>query len=76
MASIAMAKIARTLARQLARPDVPNYGMPYAVLEQAMQSLHFWKDQYLQIVGVPNNFQADWDFIAAVSACEWVRLCM
>ena len=73
MASLAMAKIARTLARHLARPDIPTRGMPYAVLHQAMESLHFWKDQYLQIVGVPNNFQADWDFIAAVSACK-IRL--
>lgn len=68
-ANLDMAKIARTLARQLARPDVPTRGMPFAVLHQAMDSLRAWETQYLLTVGVPNNFQADWDFIAAVSAC-------
>lgn len=69
MASLSMAKIARVLARHLARPDVPTRGMPYAVLYEAMESLRVWKDSFLEAVGVPNNFQADWDFIAAVSAC-------
>lgn len=69
MASLSMAKIARALARQLARPDVVANGIHYSTLRETMSDLHRWKDEYLQSVGVPNNFQANWDFIAAVSAC-------
>jgi hypothetical protein len=66
-----MAELARALARNLSRPDVSNQGMPVKILREAMFSLQRWKDEFLQLVGVPNNFQADWDFIAAVSACKF-----
>ncbi|CCA70194.1 hypothetical protein PIIN_04133 [Serendipita indica DSM 11827] len=69
ISSLHMADIARHLARNLSRPDVTTSGIPLRVLETAMKSLREWKEKYLNIVGVPNNFQADWDFVAAVSAC-------
>jgi hypothetical protein len=29
-----------------------------------------WREQYLLKVGVPTNFEADWDFVSVVSACK------
>ncbi|PVG00244.1 hypothetical protein CPB86DRAFT_701823 [Serendipita vermifera] len=69
IAQLAMAQIARALARQLSKPGVSSQGIPFDVIKHAMASLTSWKEDWLHIVGVPNNFQADWDFVAAVSAC-------
>lgn len=35
-----------------------------------MSHLIEWRDEHLKHVGVPSNFQQDWDFVSAVTACE------
>jgi hypothetical protein len=42
------------------------------VVSNFADALAEWRDEYLPKVGVPSNFQADWDFVSAVSACELV----
>jgi hypothetical protein len=37
-------------------------------------ALSDWKDKYLLKVGVPSNFEADWDFVSVVSACKFFPL--
>ena len=34
-----------------------------------MQQLNEWRDEHLPRVGVPSDFEAEWDFVSAVSAC-------
>ncbi|KII87011.1 hypothetical protein PLICRDRAFT_43721 [Plicaturopsis crispa FD-325 SS-3] len=68
-AAHAMARIARQMARQLWRPATESEGVPIEVLHTFRLSLNEWRDQYLPQVGVPSNFEAEWDFISAISAC-------
>lgn len=59
------------MARQLWRPVTDSEGMPYEALCTFTTGLTEWRDQYLSKVGVSNNFDAEWDFVSAVSACEF-----
>jgi hypothetical protein len=40
------------------------------VVVNFITALSDWRDKYLHKVGVPSNFEADWDFVSVVSACE------
>jgi hypothetical protein len=68
-AAHAQARIARQISKQFWKPVVEADGIPIDTLMTLMQSLYGWKDQYLAKVGVPSNFQAEWDFMSAISAC-------
>lgn len=68
-AAHALARIARQMSRHLWRPVTDSEGVPFDVLCAVTTSLSEWRDQYLALVGVPSNFQAEWDFVSAVSAC-------
>lgn len=68
-ASHALARIARQIARQLWRPATDSDGMNADVVNTFTAALVDWREQHLSKVGVPSNFQADWDFVSAVSAC-------
>lgn len=68
-ANHALAKIARTLSKQLWRPAVEAEGIPFATLCAFMTQVYDWRDQWLMQVGVPPNSASDWDFISAISAC-------
>jgi hypothetical protein len=68
-ANHALARIARTLSKQLWRPAVEAEGIPFATLCDFMTQVYDWREQWLQHVGVPANSTADWDFISAISAC-------
>jgi hypothetical protein len=57
------------MARMLWKPATEIDGVPFQDLCSFVSQLNDWRDQYLQLVGVPNNFQAEWDFVSAVSAC-------
>ena len=37
-----------------------------------MQQLNEWRGEHLPRVGVPSDFEAEWDFVSAVSACTSV----
>ncbi|OCH88689.1 hypothetical protein OBBRIDRAFT_795009 [Obba rivulosa] len=68
-AAHALARIARQMSRQLWRPATESDGIPHDVLRNIMTQLVDWREEYLQHVGVPSNFEAEWDFVSAVSAC-------
>ena len=69
-AAHALARIARQMARQLWKPATDADGISADVVINFSTALSDWEDQYLTQVGVPSNFEADWDFVSAVSACK------
>ncbi|KAI0726458.1 hypothetical protein C8Q72DRAFT_783724, partial [Fomitopsis betulina] len=68
-ASHALARIARQISRQLWRPATESDGIPLELLNNFMNLLSEWREEYLHHVGVPNNFDSGWDFVSAVTAC-------
>ncbi|QRW00019.1 multidrug resistance regulator 2 [Ceratobasidium sp. AG-Ba] len=60
----------RRMSRLLWTPVVATEGVPAKVIQDIMTRLNRWRDGYLNAVGVPSNFEADWNFVAAVSACS------
>ncbi|TBU45011.1 hypothetical protein BD309DRAFT_861086 [Dichomitus squalens] len=68
-AAHALARIARQMSRQLWRPATESDGVPLDVLAGFMAMLTDWSKDHLQHVGVPSNFEAEWDFVSAVTAC-------
>lgn len=69
-ASHALARIARQMARLLWKPATDCDGLPYEDLNRYIIALSEWRDQHLEKVGLPKNFNTGWDFISVVSACE------
>lgn len=69
-ASHALARISRQISRHFWRPATESDGVPINVLANLMNMLSSWRDEYLQHVGVPSNFNPEWDFVSAVTACE------
>ncbi|KAG8722921.1 hypothetical protein FRC08_000021 [Ceratobasidium sp. 394] len=61
---------ARRMSRILWTPAVAEEGIPAKMIQDVMARLNRWRDGYLNAVGVPSNFEADWNFVAAVSACS------
>ena len=57
------------MSRQLWRPATESDGIPLDVLNGFMSMLSEWREEHLQHVGVPSNFEAEWDFVSAVTAC-------
>lgn len=68
-AAHALARIARQIARNFWKPVVESDGASLESIRSLMEALYHWKAMYLAKVGVPSNFQAEWDFISAISAC-------
>ncbi|KAG8741933.1 hypothetical protein FRC12_015512 [Ceratobasidium sp. 428] len=60
----------RRMSRMLWTPAVAEEGISAKVIQDVMSRLNRWRDGYLNAVGVPSNFEADWNFVAAVSACS------
>jgi hypothetical protein len=57
------------MSKQLWRPATDSDGIPFDVVSNFVTALSEWRDLYLTTVGVPRNFEAEWDFVSAVSAC-------
>ena len=57
------------MSRQLWRPTIESDGIPFDVLCSIVTNLNEWRDEHLPRVGVPSNFESEWDFVSAVSAC-------
>ena len=57
------------MSKNLWIPTTDSDGVPVDVLRGIMQQLNEWRAQYLPRVGVPADFNAEWDFVSAVSAC-------
>ncbi|KAF9013458.1 hypothetical protein BDQ17DRAFT_604579 [Cyathus striatus] len=55
--------------RQLWRPATDADGVPFEVLCSITHALTEWRDEFLNVVGVPSNFEGEWDFVSAVSSC-------
>ena len=58
------------MSKQLWRPSTESDGIPFDVLCGVVSSLNEWRDEHLPRVGVPSDFESEWDFVSAVSACE------
>lgn len=58
------------MCRVLWIPSTEVDGIPYDHLMSLVAMYSNWRDEHLDRVGVPSNFEADWDFVAAVTACE------
>ncbi|KAF9565678.1 hypothetical protein CPC08DRAFT_153221 [Agrocybe pediades] len=68
-AAHSLARTARTMSRQLWRPATDSDGIPYEHMCAFASALTEWRDEYLNVVGVPSNFEGEWDFVSAVSSC-------
>ncbi|TFK73576.1 hypothetical protein BDN72DRAFT_814134 [Pluteus cervinus] len=68
-AAHSLARTARHLSRQLWRPTTESEGVTLEVLGSIAADLSSWRDQFLALVGVPSNFDGEWDFVSAVSSC-------
>ncbi|KAG9048054.1 hypothetical protein FS837_000882 [Tulasnella sp. UAMH 9824] len=66
----ALAVIIRRMCRILWVPAAESDGIPYDILMSLVAMYSSWRDEHLDRVGVPSNFEADWDFVAAVTACS------
>ncbi|KAG9024323.1 hypothetical protein FRB95_011644 [Tulasnella sp. JGI-2019a] len=66
----ALARIIRQMCRVLWIPATENDGIPFDSLVTLVAHYSQWRDEHLDRVGVPSNFEADWDFVAAVTACS------
>ncbi|KAG8951739.1 hypothetical protein FRC04_005760 [Tulasnella sp. 424] len=66
----ALACIIRRMCRILWIPATESDGIPYDRLMSLVAMYSSWRDEHLDRVGVPSNFEADWDFVAAVTACS------
>ena len=67
-----LAAIARHFAHMICKPAVLANGIPTREVNRLQDILQDWEEKYLQLVGVPEHFKAEWDFITAVSACEHI----
>ncbi|CAE7053890.1 unnamed protein product [Rhizoctonia solani] len=65
-----LAREVRWMSRMLWTPVIAEEGIPAKVIQDLLTRLNRWRDAYLNTVGVPSNFEADWNFVAAVSACS------
>ncbi|CAK5269768.1 unnamed protein product [Mycena citricolor] len=68
-AAHSLARTARQISRNLWRPSTESDGVPFEVLYMLTSALSTWRDDFLAIVGVPSNFEGEWDFVSAVSSC-------
>ncbi|TFK28023.1 hypothetical protein FA15DRAFT_665791 [Coprinopsis marcescibilis] len=68
-AAHALARAARQMSRQLWKPATDSDGIPFETLSTFVSVLTEWRTDYLSLVGVPNNYDGEWDFVSAVSSC-------
>ncbi|KAH8824974.1 hypothetical protein DL96DRAFT_1817587 [Flagelloscypha sp. PMI_526] len=68
-AAHALARISRTMAKQLWKPSSDSEGIPLQYLVQAMNGLTSWRTEFLEKVGVPKNYSGNWNFMEAVTSC-------
>ena len=75
-AAHSLARTARQMSRQLWRPATECDGVSFDTLCTFARSLTEWRDEYLNQVGVPSNFEGEWDFVSVsfVSSIVDIRL--
>jgi hypothetical protein len=52
------------MSKHLWRPSTDSDGVPYEDLSSSVQELLSWRDEFLTLVGVPSNFEGEWDFVS------------
>jgi hypothetical protein len=52
------------MSRNLWRPVTDSDGVSFDVLYMLTTALSAWRDEYLTVVGVPSNFEGEWDFVS------------
>ena len=52
------------MSRQLWRPATECDGVSFDTLCTFARALTEWRDEYLNLVGVPSNFEGEWDFVS------------
>jgi len=55
------------MSRQLWIPAIDSDGIPFENLTTFSSALRIWRDEYLNLVGVPRNFEGEWDFVSVSS---------
>ncbi|KAG2009870.1 hypothetical protein CC2G_012747 [Coprinopsis cinerea AmutBmut pab1-1] len=68
-AAHSLARTARQMSRTLWKPSTDADGVPFEALTSFTEALVEWRTNYLSLVGVPNNYDGEWDFVSAVSSC-------
>ncbi|KAL5512814.1 hypothetical protein ACEPAG_3080 [Sanghuangporus baumii] len=68
-AAHALARISRNMSKQLWRPTTESDGIPFDILCGIVAKLNEFREEHLPRVGVPSDFESEWDFVSAVSAC-------
>lgn len=68
-AAHSLARTARQMSKQLWKPSTDADGISFETLTTFTASLSEWREKYLNLVGVPNNYDGEWDFVSAVSSC-------
>jgi len=63
-AAHALARAARHMSKQLWRPVTESDGVRYESVCVFVQELLSWKEDFLNLVGVPSNFEGEWDFVS------------
>lgn len=63
-AAHALARTARQMSRQLWKPSTDSDGISFEMLLSFTTSLTEWREKYLNLVGVPNNHDGEWDFVS------------
>jgi hypothetical protein len=63
-AAHSLAHAARHMSKHLWRPSTDSDGVPFEDLCASVQELLSWRDEFLTLVGVPSNFEGEWDFVS------------
>lgn len=71
-AAHSLARTARHMSKKLWRPVTESDGIRYESIRVFVQELLSWKEDFLNLVGVPSNFEGEWDFVSV--GCSWVVL--
>jgi len=63
-AAHSLARTARHMSKKLWRPVTESDGVRYESVCVLVHELLSWKEDFLNLVGVPSNFEGQWDFVS------------
>ena len=64
------------MSRQLWRPATDSDGISFDNLCNFANALTEWRDEFLNLVGVPSNFEGEWDFVSVRLVFFFIRIPM
>ena len=62
------------MSHMLWKPVTESDGVPYDMICSFSLELSHWKEQFLHLVGVPNGFTGEWDFVSVSQSCAPFQL--